>query len=145
MSEISDSEIIALLKENGLKATPQRLAICRLVISSKEHPTADMIFNKVKRDYPSISHATVYKTISLLKNLGLIVELNFHNSHSRFDSNVNLHVNIVCPNCNKIIDYQSELVVKFYKTLESEVGGNFIGQRFDIYKKCKECNELLKE
>jgi len=139
MSEISDSELITLLKKNGLKATPQRLAICRFVLSSKEHPTADIIFNEVKKIYPSISHATVYKTISLLKNLGLIVELNFHNSHSHFDSNVNLHVNIVCPNCNKIIDYQSKLVDEFYKKLESEVGGKFIGQRFDIYKKCKEC------
>lgn len=139
MSEISDSELITLFKKNGLKATPQRLAICRLVLSSKEHPTADMVFIEVKKNYPSISHATVYKTISLLKNLGLIVELNFHNCHSRFDSNVSLHVNIVCPNCNKIIDHQSKIVDEFYKKLESEIGGKLIGQRFDIYKICKEC------
>lgn len=139
MLKRSESEIISLLKMNGLKVTPQRLAICKLVLSSKEHPTAEMIFNEVKKDYPSIGHATVYKTISLLKKLGLIVELSFHNSHSRFDSNVSLHVNIICPNCGKIIDYKSKIVDEFYKKLENEIDGKFISQRFDIYKKCKEC------
>ena len=139
MSEISEAELISILKENGLKVTPQRIAICNYILSSKEHPTADAIFNDIKEKYPSISQATVYKTIQLLKELGLIVELNFHNEHSHFDPNVSLHVNIICPKCGKIIDFESEIIAEFYEKLEAEIGGKISGQRFDIYKTCNDC------
>ena len=141
MSEISEKELITLLKKNKLKITPQRLAICKLILSSREHPSAEMILNQLKNDYPMISLATIYKTITLLKNLGLVVELSFHNGHSRFDPNVSIHVNIICPICGKITDYESESVYDFYKKLESDIGGNFTGQRFDFYKKCQKCKK----
>lgn len=144
MSDISEKKLITLLQENNLKATPQRLAICKLVLSSNEHPTAEMIFKEVKKKYPTISHATVYKTITLLKQLGLIVELNFHNGHSRFDPNLTIHVNIICPLCGKIVDYKSDTVEEFYIKLISEIGKEIAGQRFDIYKKCENCL-LIKE
>ena len=139
MSEITDSMLISILKENGLKVTPQRIAICKFVLSSKEHPTAETVSKAIKKDYPSISHATVYKTLQLLKKLGLIVELNIHNGHSHFDSNISVHVNVICQKCSKIIDFESEFIKDFYKKLETEINGEITGHRFDIYKLCNDC------
>ena len=63
MHKITDDEIITLLKENRFKATPQRLAICRFVLESHDHPSAEQIYTTIRKDYPTISLATVYKTL----------------------------------------------------------------------------------
>ena len=139
MSEMSEEELKVLLNKNGFKATPQRLAICIYILQSKEHPTAEKILSDVKKEHSMVSQATVYKTISLLKKLGLISELSLDYSHSRFDPNQQVHINIICPNCNLISDYESSFVNEFWDNITSEIGGTITGQRFDLYKICKNC------
>ena len=139
MTEMTENELIAIFKKNNLKVTPQRLAVSKLVLANSTHPTAEIVFKEIEKQFPSISPATVYKILALLQEIGLITTLDFHNIHSRFDSNIALHVNIICPVCNKIIDYHSESVEEFYSKLKSEIGGKITGQRFDVYKKCNEC------
>lgn len=141
MATLSDPELVELLHKYGLKATPQRLAICKYILQSEEHPTAEKVYKEIKEKYRTIGQATIYKTIALLKEIGLISELNFGNSHSRFDPNQRVHVNIICPDCNSIFDYESELLEKFWQKIVSEVGGESIGQRLDLYKTCKKCSK----
>src|SRR3989337_144657 len=102
--------LIARLRYEGYKITPQRLAICRLILSSKDHPTADQIYQKVSKEFPAISLATVYHTIHLLKELGLLQELGFVDRSSRYDPNTAPHINVVCPKCGEIQDYEAESV-----------------------------------
>ena len=137
---MSDQELKALLHKHRLKATLQRLAICKYILQSQEHPTADKILSDIRKEYKTISQATVYKTLSLLKKLGLISELSFDNNHSRFDPIQEVHVNIICPNCDSISDYESELVQDFWQNINLEIGERIIGQRFDIYKICERCH-----
>ena len=139
MSEISEQELIDLLHENELKATPQRLAICRYILRNKDHPTAEKILSEIRKEHKTVSQATVYKTITLLKRLGLISELSFDTNHSRFDPNQEVHINIVCPICHKIFDYESELISDFWKDIKLEIGEGIVGKRFDIYRACKKC------
>ena len=136
---MSEEELITLLRKNGLKATPQRLAICKYVLRSKEHPTAETILDDIKKEHKTVSQATVYKTLTLLKKLGYISELSFDNNHSRFDPNQVAHINIVCPSCGMISDYESKLVQDFLHNIRMEIGEEIISQRFDIYKSCKKC------
>jgi Fur family peroxide stress response transcriptional regulator len=139
MSEIKKEELITLLRKNGLKATPQRLAICEFVLSSKNHPTAETILAEIRKEHRTVSQATVYKTLTLLRNLGLISELSFDNSHSRFDPNQEVHINIVCPSCEMISDHESDLVQDFWQDISLEIGEGIIGKRFDVYKTCNKC------
>jgi Fur family peroxide stress response transcriptional regulator len=141
MSKLNEQELIDLLHIHGFKATPQRLAICKYVLQNKDHPTAEKIYNEVKKTHKTISQATVYKTLTLLKNLGLITELSFENNQSRFDPNLNYHINIICPNCESITDYESELVNEMWLKIKSEIGGNITSQRLDVYKICKNCQK----
>lgn len=135
----SDEDLISLLHTKGLKVTPQRLAIFRYVANNENHPSADMIFADIKEELPTISQGTVYKTLSVLADLGVISELKIKNGHSHYDSNSTVHINIICPVCHDITDYQSKEIINFWENISDNIGGEIIGQRFDIYKKCEDC------
>src|ERR1017187_6053469 len=95
-SEKSDANTIEALRKKGYKATPQRIAICRIALHSREHPSAQSIYDKVKKVHPTVSLATVYKTLQVLRDLDLIQELNLPESKARFDSYMKPHVNLIC-------------------------------------------------
>ncbi|HUT80267.1 MAG TPA: Fur family transcriptional regulator [Candidatus Bathyarchaeia archaeon] len=139
MSDLNDQELINLLRKNDFKATLQRIAICKYILKSKDHPTAEKVYFEIKKEYKTISQATVYKTLALLKSLGLVTELSLYNSHSRFDPNQAIHINIICPNCNSIVDFESNSIDEFWQIIKSEIGNNIIGQRLDILKECDIC------
>jgi Fe2+ or Zn2+ uptake regulation protein len=135
----SDEELISLLHQKGLKATPQRLAIFRYLSDNETHPSADTIFEDIKKELPTISQGTVYSTLSLLTDIGVIRELKIGNGHSRYDSNTDVHINLICPICNSITDFQSREIIKFWETIRNDIGGEITGQRLDVYQKCKKC------
>jgi len=139
MSDLSDQELIELLRKNGFKATPQRLAICKYILSSKKHPTAEKIYSDIKKEHKTLSQATVYKTLDLLENLGLVTELSFDNGFSRFDPNQKIHVNVICSICKTISDYSSDKISDFLENIKSDINSKIIGQRFDIYTICEKC------
>jgi len=93
-----------LLKQHGLKVTIQRVAIMKYLMGTLSHPTADTIFNDLIRCNPSMSLATVYKTLDTLRNEGLILELNTGEDSNRYDGNVRPHSHFRCLRCNSIID-----------------------------------------
>ncbi|MEM2320713.1 MAG: Fur family transcriptional regulator [Candidatus Bathyarchaeia archaeon] len=128
------------LEEAGVRVTPQRLAICEVILSSKEHPTADQIYEEVKKKYPAISLATVYQTSHLLSKIGLVWKVEFSDGISRFDPDPSLHIHVVCLKCRKVEDYRSESVNRLWAELVKELGFKPLGQRIDIYTYCKECS-----
>ena len=69
------NHMLLTLKERGQRITPQRLAILRVLAPSEGHPSVEEIYNVVVKDFPTTSLATVYKTITLLKELGEVLEL----------------------------------------------------------------------
>jgi Fur family peroxide stress response transcriptional regulator len=144
ISENMDARrLIEKLRSKGYKVTPQRLAICELILSSKDHPSADQIYKEVKKKHPAISLATVYYTLDLLKNSGLLQELGFSDRSSRYDPNTSPHINVICPKCGKIYDYQAESVRRLWSQIIEELGGKHIGQRLDISRYCERCSKNL--
>jgi Fur family peroxide stress response transcriptional regulator len=136
---MKNKQLINKLRGSGFKVTPQRLAICEIILSSKEHPTADQIYEKVKKRYPAISLATVYQTLHLLSRIGLLQEMGFSNCISRFDPDTSPHINIVCQKCGKIEDCRSESIKRLWAQVIKELGFKPIGQRIDIYTYCNKC------
>ncbi len=136
---MDDQELFALFRKNGYKVTTQRLAICKYIISRDDHPSADQIYQAMKVDYPTISLGTIYKTMHLLKKLGLIQELGFNEGSIRYDPDMEIHINLVCAKCGKIDDYKAENVTELWKAIISNLGVKPIGQRIDIYYECEEC------
>lgn len=83
--------LVEVLKSHNLKATPQRIAIYDMLCSTVEHPTADTIYKALSSNYPSMSLATVYKTLDALSNANLIQILNVGEDSFRYDANVKSH------------------------------------------------------
>lgn len=135
----SDSVIISALRRGGYKATPQRIEICRSVLGCREHPSAQKIYGKVKKAYPTVSLATIYKTLDILKELGMLQELSIPQGQARLDPNMNLHINLICLQCGKIIDSDSESLQEDLKRVAAEAKFSTALQRIDIYGKCEKC------
>ena len=132
--------IIKFFREKGLKVTAQRLAICNYILSRKDHPTAEQIYQELRNEHPTISLGTVYKTLLLLQELGLIQKLGFNEGSVRYDPDMELHVNMVCSKCGKISDYKSENVEKLWDAVISDLEIKPSGQRIDIYYECEDCS-----
>ena len=134
-------QFIAKLHEKGYKVTQQRLAVFEFINSRDDHPTADQIHKEIKKKYPTMSLATVYQALHLLKEVGLVQELGFNDKSSRYDPNIMPHINIVCLNCGKIYDYEAESVKKMWSKIVAELRFKPVGQRLDIYGYCDECSK----
>ena len=115
----SHKKLIEIFRSKGLKATHQRIVITQRVLRSKNHPTAEEVFEKVQRIYPTLSPSTVYNTLKLLKEINLVNELAF-NEISRFDPNTKPHINLVCETCGKIIDVEDKKLEKIIYRVSEE-------------------------
>ena len=130
------------LRQAGLRLTPQRLAICRLLATTDRHPTAQMIFDELRAEYPSMSLATVYNTLDVLVQLNMIHSLGSAGDDAEhYDGNTDPHINLACISCHRVIDLESPHV----QTLEQEVAENsgyhLLGARFMYYGLCPECQQ----
>lgn len=101
-------QLAETLKSKNLKVTPQRLAIYNMLYNSTEHPTADVIYNALQETHPTMSLATVYKTIDALKKSNLIIELKTNGDSFRYDANVAEHPHGICDECGEVFDIFTE-------------------------------------
>ena len=143
-SQKSDALIIDTLRKNGYKATTQRIAICRFALHSRDHPTAQRIYNEVRKMHSTVSLATVYKTLQILTEHGLIQELDLPQSQARFDSYVEPHINLVCMQCGNIQDFNDKTAQEMVERVTAKAQFTRTGQRLDIYGMCKTCQDRTK-
>lgn len=135
----STERITEEFRKKSFRATPQRIAIAHVVLNSKDHPTAEQVYQTVKKKYPTLSLATVYQTLHLLTEIGLLQELGFSDRVSRYDPDTSPHINIICRDCGKIQDYQAESTKRLWNQTIKELGFKPVGQRLDIYRCCDKC------
>lgn len=138
----SDASAIEALRSKGYKATPQRIAICRFAINSRDHPTAQQVYDEVKKIHPTVSLATVYKTLQVLKNLDLIQELDLPHGQARFDSYMKPHINLICLQCGNIIDSDDTTALEITSKVAAAAKFKPKGQRIDIFGTCRRCSAV---
>lgn len=120
--------------------TPQRLAILKILVNSKGHPSAEMIYEQFKKEYPVTSFATVYKTIALVKELGEALELEFCHDSNRYDGKKPYpHPHLICTECKKIVDPQIDSVDHMQQKIASQTGFQVVNHRLDFYGICPNC------
>ena len=126
---------VKLLRDHGLKVTPQRLEILRYLEKYRNHPTADEIYNALKKRNPSLSKTTVYNTLETMHKQRLVDVLTISESERRYDLRRESHhhfmcqecgqildIEIACPNCHRIIDgeHRVDEVHGYFKGVCSE-------------------------
>jgi Fur family peroxide stress response transcriptional regulator len=136
----SDASAIEALRSKGYKATPQRIAICRIALNSREHPSAQQVYDAVKKIHPTVSLATVYKTMEVLRDLDLVQELNFPKGQARFDTCMNPHINLICLKCWKIADLDDVTSKEITTKVATATKFKPTGQRLDVYGTCQNCS-----
>jgi Fur family peroxide stress response transcriptional regulator len=97
-----------VLREQGARVTPQRVAILRAVKITGSHPDADAVYRHVSREHPHISRDTVYRTLSMMEEKNIIGSVLFVGNAKRYDPNTVRHHHLICLRCRKIFDFAAE-------------------------------------
>jgi len=133
-------QLVSTLKEKGIQATPQRLAILEKLKLHKDHPSAEMIFNGLKDEFPSLTLVTVYNTLQRLELSGLCMKINPLHSSARYDGNTITHQHATCSSCQKIVDVH-DAAVEIEPPLWLSAAFNITSQSVNFYGICKECQD----
>ena len=124
-------------RKSGIKLTPQRLAILDYLEGNKNHPSADEIYKTVKKAFPTMSFATVYTTLEMLRQRGMLAELTIDPAKKRFDPNTERHHHLICSGCRKVVDIHGA----FCLDLPAGVADGFevTGNHIEFYGICPAC------
>jgi Fur family peroxide stress response transcriptional regulator len=134
-------ELIAALRERDFRLTPQRVELVRLITASEGHPSASQLFAKIKTQFPTMSQATVYKTLALLKEMNQVLEIDLRDD-SHYDGNrPHPHPHLICMQCNKIVDGELELDLASIRKLEENSGYQIIRPQIVFYGLCADCRK----
>jgi len=140
------SQVKSILRRRGLKITPQRLAILDAVASSHEHLTPAEIYKRVSRDHPGIGLVTIYRTLEVLTELGLICEMHMGGNCRSYLMRrpSGHHHHLICSDCGAVIDFTNcnldELEERLIRETDFTINGHlleFLGQCPDCCKKAK--------
>ena len=146
VSEIENVEIqqkidvfSARCRQSGLKITPQRLAIYKTLITTTEHPSTDMVYQRVGKNFPNISFDTVNRTLLTFNEIGAAFVVEGSGEVRRFDANFESHQHFKCIKCKRIIDVFHEPFNDVQVPVE-------LGEKFKVLRKtvyfegyCDEC------
>jgi Fur family transcriptional regulator, peroxide stress response regulator len=133
-------EMIAALQEGGYRLTPQRLAVLGILAESRRHPSVEGIYQQVRAQFPTTSLATIYKTVTLLKELGQVLELGFADWGSRYDGKRPYpHPHVICVRCGEIADPQFSAMPEMAREMAAKSGFRITSHRLDFFGLCPAC------
>jgi Fur family transcriptional regulator, peroxide stress response regulator len=137
--QVRFDELIAALKERAFRLTPQRVELVRLIAASDGHPSAAQLYDRIKVQFPTMSQATVYKTLALLKEMNQVLEIDLRDD-SHYDGNrPHPHPHLMCTRCNKIVDGEFDLDSAALRKLEKTSGYQINRFQFTFYGLCADC------
>lgn len=131
--------LTSLLKSKQLKVTPQRLAIFNVLYNTVEHPSAETIYKALHETHPTMSLATVYKTLDTLKRSGLIQELNVGEDSFRYDANAASHPHMICTACHRVFDLHTDVLDDIKETAQAVTDFEIETEKIFFYGKCGDC------
>ena len=121
------------------RMTKQKRVILEVLKNTKSHPTADWVYDKVKKKIPNISLGTVYRNLNILKGQGEIIELSYGKGFSRFDGNASRHYHFTCEHCGRILDVDPPADMDIEKELSMQIGVKVNSHRLELYGSCPDC------
>ncbi len=132
--------IVKNLRENNHKLTPQRLAIVKILSRSEGHPSVEKIYEHLQDNFPTMSLATVYRNVMLMKSLGEVLEIGFPDGSNRYDGNKPYtHPHVICIKCKKIVDLDLDSLDEMKKEVALETNFTILNHRLDFFGICSNC------
>jgi Fur family ferric uptake transcriptional regulator len=135
---------ISYLKDNKLKWSKQRDYLIDIFLSAEGHVTADDIYKIAQQKYPQIGYATVYRTLKLLANSGIVTAARFGQKSARFEMyrTDRHHDHLVCTECGGIIEFKSDQIENMQETVARKKGFTITHHKLVLYGICKACNKI---
>jgi len=127
--------------KNTLRMTHQREVILDELGKSNSHPTADSLYDKVKKRLPRISLATVYRNLEILSEAGMIKKLEISGRQKRFDWDLEQHDHIFCVQCRRVDNIELEREQKLSLPSEYDLGYQIAGCRVEFFGVCPKCQK----
>ena len=124
-----------------LRRTKQKETILRVLKGTASHPTADWIYNEVRKEIPNISLGTVYRNLRLLCETGEILELDLCGTLSRFDSRQDNHYHFRCENCGRVFDVEEPVDEEMDRRIARRTGFRISCHRLEFRGLCQQCQQ----
>ena len=129
-------DIMAALEDQGYRSTGPRRAIIEILERKQDGFTAE----EIGRDLPRVGRATVFRTIKLLIDRGLVCRLNLADGAPRYSlSRVGHHHHTICVECGTVGDFRAVTVERLMRTVSDDISGEVIGHRIEFYITCEGC------
>jgi Fur family ferric uptake transcriptional regulator/Fur family peroxide stress response transcriptional regulator len=122
------------------RMTKQKRVILEVLKDTKSHPTADWVYEKVRRKIPNISLGTVYRNLNILKSQGEILELSYGKGYSRYDGTPENHYHFTCESCAKVFDVDCPVAGELEDAVTATMGYKVRSHRLEFYGVCKDCD-----
>ncbi len=139
------AKFMRFLARKNLRVTAQRQAIVDTVFGTDEHFTAEQLLAWSRQRDKSVSRATVYRTLPLLTESGLVREMDFGKDYKFYDPNYAEHPNhnhLICKDCDKIVEFESDRIEKLESEISRRLGFSLKAQRLQITGSCDELKRL---
>jgi Fur family transcriptional regulator, peroxide stress response regulator len=133
------AEFVDACHRQGVKATHQRTEILRELVATQEHPDAETIYARVRQRIPTISLDTVYRTLRMLEDKGVIARVGATRDRARFDANTDRHHHFVCRECGTIGDFYSDVLDLFPVPHDVAEMGSVDWVYVELRGRCRQC------
>lgn len=136
-------KFLKYMTDRGLNVTRQRMRIAALFFSMPGHHTQDEMYSVIRRSEPGIGQTTVYRTLKLLVEAGLALELQFGDGAARFEpiNSTAHHDHLICQKCGKTVEVHSDAIESMQKKLAEEYGYRLLGHAHYLYGLCPGCQK----
>lgn len=138
--ELRYQNMLKKIRDRGCRITSHRIVLLHLIAVSDGHPSAAQLYERLRLQFPTVSLATIYKTLALLKEDGEVLEIDLHNE-SRYDGNKPYpHPHLICNTCHKIIDGDEILALQdINRQIAEKFGFTVLQQQQIFFGICSEC------
>ena len=136
----SPAELTKLFREQGLRVTPQRQCIFRLLEGNDRHPTAEWVHQQARAEMPTISLKTVYQTLNDLAAMGEIQALDLGTGSARFDPNVGHHHHLVCDRCGRLVAFDDPGLERAINRVSRRLGVRVDHHEVVLRGACEDCD-----
>ncbi|AQQ09726.1 Peroxide-responsive repressor PerR [Sedimentisphaera cyanobacteriorum] len=138
-------KFIDLCRKNGLRVTPQRVAVYKVLAETNSHPSAEMVHREVRKEHPGISLDTVNRTLLTFKEIGAAFIVEGSGDVRRFDAGLDKHQHMKCVICKKIFDYHYEPFDDIETPENMPEGFKILKKSVYIEGCCKECLKKIEK
>lgn len=141
--KLTERKIYSLLRQHGYKLTPQRRAVVQVVTSSNDHLTPNDIHEKIRDIYPGTGLVTIYRTLEILAELGLICEVHSGGSCRSYTmGSQQHHHHLICSSCGTVVDFTGHYLDGLEKNLSEESGFRIDGHLLEFIGLCRKCQTV---